>query len=108
MSMGFNQSFLVQPNLDKNLEKSLKKKYFFLQKTMIKKKEKCYYLSFFPFEDISLRPEIPSPPYFRIQGGSPERYKEVWTDGLTEIVVSNIGSFFVSVFLRSSKLDIPC
>ena len=38
-----------------------------------------------PIEDISLWPELSSPPYFRIQGGYPER------DGRMEILVSNIG-----------------
>ena len=32
-----------------------------------------------PFEEISIRPELSSPPCFRIEGGSPERDKR--TDG---------------------------
>ena len=56
------------------------KKYQFF----FKKSEKCWRkekkiekkmlsLSFFPFEEISIQPELSSPTRFRIQGGSPER-----------------------------------
>ena len=43
-----------------------------------------------PIEEISLRPELSSPPIFRIQGGSPER------DAHMEILMSNIGLLAIS------------
>ena len=42
-----------------------------------------------PIEEISIRPELSSPPRFRVQGGWSERERR--TDGQMEILVSNIG-----------------
>ena len=39
-----------------------------------------YILLVLPFEEISLRPELSTPPRFRIQGGYPERDGEVRTN----------------------------
>ena len=41
-----------------------------------------------PFEEISLRPELSSPPRFRIQGGTLSVMKD---ERSTEILMSNIG-----------------
>ena len=48
--------------------------------------EKKESLLVLPNEEISLRPELSSPPRFRIQGGSPERDERT-----KEILVSNFG-----------------
>ena len=37
---------------------------------------RCTIKSILPIEEISLRPELSSPPRFRFQGGYPERYKK--------------------------------
>ena len=63
-------------NLKKRFKKS--KKIFFFQKIWNFKKrkknaEKNAILLVLTNEEISLRPELVSPPHFRIQGGSPER-----------------------------------
>ena len=49
-----------------------------------------------PFEEISLRPELSSPPHFRIQGGYPER------DTVGAAVVAGLYfSFIILVFIIS-------
>ena len=63
------------------------------------KKRKCSLLVLL-FKKISLRPELSSPPYFRIQGGSPQIYSLESNQGPlsvteekdkeTAIIVSNI------------------
>ena len=82
----------------KNLEKSgkisknhkKKKKNLRRKKIWPKKKEKNAFLLVLPNEEIWLQPELSTPPRFRIQGGSPERYEQ--KEGRsTEILVSNIG-----------------
>ena len=70
---------------------------------MVKKSEslKNAILLVLPIEDISLRPELSSPPRFRIQGRYPERYgrTEGQTDGRrTAIIVFNIGFFWMGEF----------
>ena len=57
------------------------------------KLNKNYILLVLPIKEISLRPELSSPPRFRIQGGWSERYER-----RTEILVYNIGfPFTISI-----------
>ena len=55
-----------------------------------RKKEKKFSILFvFPIDQISLQPELSSPPRFRIQVP-----QALWTNGgRTEILVSNVGYF---------------
>ena len=80
------------------ISKNLKKSHFFKKSEnfeniffLPKKKKKYAIILVLPIEEISLRPELSTPPRFRIQGGSPER------DGRRteqqEILVSNIGLY---------------
>ena len=58
-------------------------KFFFLSENFYeekhfvsKRKKNIYVFLVLPFEQISIQPEISSPPRFRIQGGYPERDRE--------------------------------
>ena len=59
----------------KKSQKIFKKKTFFQKKKKKKRKKtgKNAILLVLPIEEISLRPELSSPPRFRIQGGYPKR-----------------------------------
>ena len=62
----------------RNMKKSEKITFFkqsenFEEKKNILQKEKNAILLVKPIEEISLRPELSTPPRFRIQGGYPER-----------------------------------
>ena len=82
-----------------NLKKSRKisKNHFFSKNLKIlkifffrrKKNKKNAIILVLPNEEIILRPELSSPPRFRIQGGYPERYGRTKDGGRTEILVSN-------------------
>ena len=58
-------------------------------------------------QEISIQPELSSPPRFRIQGGWSERYGGL-TVGRTEILVSNTGFFcqFVENVAKKNSLRI--
>ena len=75
-----------------------------------------YYLS---FEEISIRPELSSPPRFRIQAGSPGRHtrtdrrtdrrKDGRPDGQrTEILVSNKDSRVKSAVWSTVQFAVQC
>ena len=72
-------------NLEKSQKIALKKIYENFEREKKFRPKKNAIPLVLPIEEISLRPELSSPPRFRIQGGSPER------DTRTEILVSNIG-----------------
>ena len=75
------------------ISKNLTSLFFYLKILKIffsPKKKFNYILLVLQIEEISLRPELSSLPRFRIQGGYPKR-----EGGLTEIVVSNIGCYYI-------------
>ena len=75
-------------NLKKNIKKS-QKSFFFLQEIEIKKRPKNPILLVLPIEDISLWPQLSSPPISDFRAGP----LSVTKDGefRTEILMSNIG-----------------
>ena len=81
---------------EKNVKESQKSFFFnkskFFENSVFSPKKKNAILLVLPIEEISLWPELSTPPCFRIQGGSPERYTRRTEDGgRAEILVSNIG-----------------
>ena len=58
------------PKMSKNIKKKIKKKKMYIYNNNKKPEENTILLVLI----IGLRPELSSPPCFRIHGGSPERY----------------------------------
>ena len=82
----------------KKSEKNLKKSLFFkksehFENIYFSAKKKIAIPLVLPIEEISLRPELSSPPRFRIQGGSPE------CDGGVGVVVVGVAGLYFS-FLK--------
>ena len=75
---------ILRRKISKNLEKSLKVTCFSKTKLFLNGKKKKKIILVLPIEEISLQPELSSPPRFRIEGRSPERFTR------TEILMSYI------------------